>query len=445
MTSHRTQSLPLPTLRLVLLLAAGAPLWLAQLWLPQAWILAALYLIGLGGAALREFRLLPSHETLTVKRSLPPRFFLESQGAVVLTIVNPTARALLIGVVDSPPAGLEPAGEIPDGVIPPRRSAEVACPVRAVKRGDFRFEDLYVRVRLPGGLVSKQLRFAERDRIKIYPRLPGPAEYQLLAQIDERLNPARPPKLMRGAGMEWESLREYLPGEDLRNVDWKASAKRGGLICRNRGLEKGQQVAIMLDAGRLMAKRIGSHPRLEHAVNAAVMLAYACAKRGDPVSVAAFSNRIESFLPATKGHAALARVLEAVYRVEGREVESDYWEVVAKVISKLNKRNLVVMLTDVLDSWGSSGLVRNLIRAAKRHLVLCVVMSEPRVEGLAGSAPRSLDEAYLKAAACQLRLDRELALEAMRSRGILVLETEPARLSVQLVRRYLDIRRGGLQ
>ncbi len=245
--------------------------------------------------------------------------------------------------------------------------------------------------------------------------------------------------------MEWESLREYEPGEDLRNVDWKATAHRGFLVSRNRAVEKGQQVAILIDSGRLMANRIGSRPRLEYAINAAVMLGYACAKRGDAVSLAAFSNRIESYLPVTKGHAALPRLLEAVYRVEGRDVESDYWEVVAQVISRLQKRTLAVMLTDVLDPWGSSGLARNLIRAAKRHLVLCVVMSEPRVRQMAESTPTTSDEVYTKAAACQLRLDRELALETMRANGILVLETEPARLSVQLVRRYLEIRRGGLQ
>ncbi len=442
LTDH---GLPVPSRRLVLVLASGSPLWLAQLWSDRGWILAVLFNLFVLGLALGEFLRLPGRREISIKRNLPPRFFLEASDKIQLTIVNGSSRTLAVRITESLPAGLTLETPIAAGLVPPGETAAVPVAVRAVQRGDFQFHDLFVRVQASLGLVSKELRFPEHDRVKVYPRLPGAAEYQLLARIDERANPSRPPRQLRGAGMEWESLREYEPGEDLRNVDWKATAHRGSLVSRNRAVEKGQQVAILIDSGRLMANRIGSRPRLEYAIDAAVLLGYACAKRGDAVSLAAFSNRIESYLPVTKGQAALPRLLEAVYRVQGREVESDYWEVVAQVISRLKKRTLAVMLTDVLDPWGSSGLARNLMRASNRHLVLCVVMSEPRLQRMAESIPASTEEVYQKAAACQLRLDRELALETMRANGILVLETEPSRLSVQLVRRYLEIRRGGLQ
>jgi uncharacterized protein (DUF58 family) len=126
-------------------------------------------------------------------------------------------------------------------------------------------------------------------------------------------------------------------------------------------------------------------------------------------------------------------------------VESDYWQAVAQAMTLLNRRSLVILLTDVLDASASAGLINNLARAAEKHLVLCVVLSEPAIGEIARSIPASVAETYRKAAACDQLRRRKLALESMRARGILVLETDPAHLSVHLVKRYLEIRQANLQ
>ena len=141
----------------------------------------------------------------------------------------------------------------------------------------------------------------------------------------------------------------------------------------------------------------------------------------------------------------MRRVLESLCTAEVRQVESDYWQVVGQVMCRLKRRCLVVMMTDVLDSAGSLGLMTNLARAASRHLVLCVVLVEPRMAEIAASEPRTPREMYVKAAACQMLLQRQIALEKMRNRGILVLESPPEQLTIQLIRRYLEIRKANLQ
>jgi uncharacterized protein (DUF58 family) len=146
-----------------------------------------------------------------------------------------------------------------------------------------------------------------------------------------------------------------------------------------------------------------------------------------------------------RGPSLVSRVLESVYAVQVRPVESDYWQVIAEMMSMLRRRSLVVLLTDVLDAAASAGLINNLTRAAARHLVLCVVLSEPRIREIAELIPTTVEQTYQKAAACDLRRRRRLALEHMRSRGILVLETDPEHLNVQLVQRYLEIRQADLQ
>jgi uncharacterized protein (DUF58 family) len=141
----------------------------------------------------------------------------------------------------------------------------------------------------------------------------------------------------------------------------------------------------------------------------------------------------------------MPRVLESLYQVQPRTLESDYWQVVAEMMHLLKRRSLVIMLTDVLDTASSAGLMSNLVRAAARHLVLCVVMEDPTIVETAAVLPSDLNATYAKAAASQLILQRHLALEQMRARGILVLESPPGRFSIQLVRRYLAIRQEDLQ
>jgi uncharacterized protein (DUF58 family) len=138
-------------------------------------------------------------------------------------------------------------------------------------------------------------------------------------------------------------------------------------------------------------------------------------------------------------------VLESLYAVEVRPVESDYWQVIAQVMTMLRRRSLVILLTDILDASASAGLMNNLSRAAEKHLVLCVMLTEPRIAEIAHSIPTTLEETYRKAAACDQQRRRRLAVESMRSRGILVMETDPAHLSVHLVKRYLEIRQADLQ
>ena len=193
-----------------------------------------------------------------------------------------------------------------------------------------------------------------------------------------------------------------------------------------------------------MAEQIQGRPRFEHALNAAVMLSYVAQKRGDSVSVACFSNRIEAFMPPTKGQLIVPRVLETLFDVQPRNVESDYWHVFARVLARLQRRSLVVLMSEVLDRSGSSGLVNNLIRATCKHLIVCVVLSEPGLYSAADALPGDMLSAYRKAAASHVNLERQLALADMRSRGIMVLETSPEHFSIQLVRKYLEIRRSDL-
>jgi len=444
----------LPTLRLLQVLVVAAPLWLLGAALPASpllgvglvgWLASGLFWGGLAVIVGLNWRQLPTPAQLTVKRILPSRFSFDDAHDVTLELTSHSPHALFLTLREELPEGLETDEVLFQGMIPPMGQLRLTYSALAVQRGAFTFGDVVVRVETQLRLISRELRCECPDAIKIYPRFRGVDDFLLLARLSERDEAVRQPRQLRGAGSDFESLRPYVMGDDLRHVDWKASARRGQLISRNRQVEKGQQLAILIDAGRLMAGQIGRHSRLEHFMNAAVRLAYVVQRRGDALALGCFSNRIETFMPSERGTGLLPRVLERVYTVQVRLVESDYWQVVSQMMGRLKRRSLVIMMTDVLDSAGSEGLMNNLMRASSRHLVLCVVLHEPRVLAEARQEPQDVAQAYQKAAACDLLRRRRLALEHMRARGILVLETDPEHLSISLVRRYLEIRQADLQ
>jgi uncharacterized protein (DUF58 family) len=435
----------LPTSRLVWLLVGGAPLWLVALVMPGGLVVGLAYLVLLGGLILHDLRSAPPQHAIQVARHLPPRLSLDTVHALELTVHHQGEGMLTLHLRDELPTALALLTPLPVVTLAPYQTGHVRYHVRALQRGLHHCGAVVMRVERPGALVQQQMHFPLPDAVKVYPQFVGVRDYALLARIDQRDEVVRRPRTLRGSGTDFESLRPYVPGDDIRRVDWKASARRNTLISRNLQVEKGQQVAVLIDAGRLMTEQIGALSRFEHALNATVMLSYVAQQRGDSIAVATFSNRLESFLPPTRGPRIMPQVLESLYQVQPRTLESDYWQVVAEMMHLLKRRSLVIMLTDVLDTASSAGLMSNLVRAAARHLVLCVVMEDPAIVETATALPPDLNATYAKAAASQLILQRHLALEQMRARGILVLESPPGRFSIQLVRRYLAIRQEDLQ
>lgn len=433
-----------PTVRLVRFIALGSPVWLLWLAFPLGWIGGVLYLGFLGAVCVRDYLSIPDARHFELRRQYG-RFSLGATTSIRIVLTNNSRRVLHLAAKDELPLALESMAGIESVDVPARFSYETTYEVRAIRRGRYKLGGMVLRAGRPGALIARDLVLPVEEDITIYPRFATSDEYRLLARINQQDESVRRPRRTHGRGTDFESLSNYNPGDDLRTVDWKVSAKRGVLVSKNLQTERGQQISVLIDSGRLMSEKIGALSRFEYALNAAVMLSYVGQKRGDTVAMATFSDRVESFVPPVRGSAIMRRVLESLSDVEVRQVESDYWQVVGQVMSRLKRRSLVVMMTDVLDSAGSLGLMTNLTRAASRHLVLCVVLIEPRLAELAASTPKSPREMYVKAAACHMLLQRQIALEKMRSRGILVLESPPEQLTIQLIRRYLEIRKANLQ
>lgn len=427
----------LPTGRWLALFGAAALLWLASP--PVALGVAA----ALAALLLADARLVPSPADLTALRRAPSRVSLGGRAQVELRLDNRSRRRVRVRVTDDLPALLEREGpEVHDLWLEPGREAPVSAGVRALRRGDAPWGDLHLRVAGPLGLAWVQRRLPRADAVRVVPGVLEVKRYRLLGLRNRLRDAGFRAVRQRGEGGAFESLREYVRGDDPRTLDWKATARRGRPIVRQFEMERRQNVMIAIDAGRLMTQKVGERARIDYALTAALLLADVAGVHDDAVGLLVFSDRIERFLPPARN--SLARLADALGEVHARMVEPNYPAAFTYLAKQVRRRSLLVLFTDVIDPLASAALVGQLTRAAGRHLPLAVAIRNPDLEAAATAAPADEAAAYRRAAAEELLQARAAALASMQRAGVLVADTRPGDAVPAVVNRYLDVKRRGM-
>lgn len=439
-----TWPLPLPTARAAALVAAAAvPVVVATWWAPAMWFAAAIVL-GVLVACLVDFFALPHPATLECLRLGSPVLPLGTNADVSVTIRRREGgrrgAAVAFDFVDDLDVHIARVREPAGLVLPVTDPLVVTTAVLANRRGRLRLGDVHVRLRGPMGLAGQQVRFGVGRDVRVLPGVASVADAARLLRRGLRREAGLRQARRRGEGTSFESLREYVPGDDPRKLDWKASARHAKLIARQYELERSRTVLLLVDAGRWMTADVGGLTRLDHVLNACVLLSHVAALRDDRVGMLAFAERILAYVPPVKGRMAVERIVDATLDVEPRLVESDYERAFAELAARHRKRSLVVMFTDVLSKDASRIVADEAKRQARRHVVLLVTLRDPALDALADAAPANASAAYEQAAAEDLLLERDQAIARMRRDGLHILDIDPRRLGPALVEKYLDLK-----
>jgi uncharacterized protein (DUF58 family) len=447
-----------PTRRLAVVLALTAPLWLVSgTRLGASVAIAGLAVILV--AAIADAALIPGRRDLDIEREIPSMLGVGDDADVRYVITSRWPRAARVEVFDRLPEGAEPARDaepgararalLPVGVVscPPvtiaaHGSADRAVTIRGRTRGRHAIGPGVARVAGPLGLIERSLRLpASEPVLTVIPSTAGIRRMRLLA-AQHRVRDAGLRRLrLRGEGTSFDSLREYRVGDDPRHIDWKASARRRALVSRDYAVEQGQTVLILVDGGRLMTQLAGPRPRFEYALSAALMLADVAAQSHDRVGAMVFDADVQVFVPPMRGRAAVQRLRDALVPTVARMVEPDYASAFRTLGARHRKRSLVVLFTDVIDPRASASLVAHTSRCALRHLPLVVALRNDELMATARPAPGATTASlYASAAAEELLLAREAALERMRQAGISVLDVPPQAMAPAVINRYLEIK-----
>jgi len=400
--------------------------------------LGALSWLALLVAIVADVRGLGGWRRVTAQRLMENVISLGAPNRVTFALRNRSAQSFRCVVRDEPPLDFAtdhadmtcdmPAGGQWSGVYhvtPPRR-------------GDFGFGVLNVRLATGFGLMARQVRYDLRRTIKVYPNLTGVRAHEIAARRERLIDLGIHPSRLKGTGLEFESLRDYVPGDELRRIDWKATARHAQPIAREYDIERSQHVILCLDLGRSMASDLGLMTKVDHAVNAATLLAYVAARGGDWVGLYAFAQAPVIYVPPRKQQ--FPRVLDSLYGLQPQATESNYHRSFMEAAHRIRKRSLVVLFTDLPDPDSSARLLRYVTLLTQRHLVLCAALSDYELYDIAARTPTGARELYERTVATSLLMDRQRAITALQRRGAIAFDATPTNLSVEVLNRYLEIK-----
>lgn len=430
----------IPTNRGILLFLASAPLLAASTWAPAlGWVAGLFLLLSLALWAL-DWRLAGPAARFEAQRQHDNRLSLGADNPIHLSLANRSARPATFSLRDEPPAAFSADPQLFAGQIDPWGQWRGLYRVRPLRRGDYAFGAINLRWQGPLGLVTRQGRIDAGASVKVYPNLLDVRRYDLLLRRNRLQELGLRPSRQFGEGSEFERLREYLPDDDFRRIDWKATARRHRPITVEYETERSQTVIALLDAGRMMQSPVAQIAKLDYAVNAVLFLAYVASGKGDKVGLMTFADDVLHYVSPHQGRGQFYRMLELLYALEAQPVEPDYGRALSYLAAKQRRRALVVIFTDLSGGLSMQALASHVSTLARHSLPLVVTVSDPDLHTMAHVQPDSSLAVYQRAAARQLLDERQLTLDHLRRQGVQSLDVPANQLSSAVINRYLELK-----
>ncbi|MFM9696082.1 DUF58 domain-containing protein [Streptomyces europaeiscabiei] len=365
---------------------------------------------------------------------------------VTLTVSNPTNRPLRAHVRDAwPPSSWLPGSEVASSrhrlTIPPGERRRVTTRLRPTRRGDRQADRVTIRSFGPLGLFARQGSHKIPWTVRVLPPFTSrkhlPSKLARLRELDGRTS-----VLTRGEGTEFDSLREYIPGDDTRSIDWRATARQSSVAVRTWRPERDRHILLVLDTGRTSAGRVGDAPRLDASMDAALLLAALASRAGDRVDLLAYDRRVRALVQGRTAGDVLPSLVNAMAPLEPELVETDARGLAATALRTAPRRALIVLLTTLDAAPVEQGLLPVLSRLTQRHSVLVASVADPHIARMAHSRGTT-DAVYEAAAAAQAQADRHRTAEQLRRHGVTVVDATPDNLAPALADAYLSLKAAG--
>jgi len=410
---------------------------------PSWWWLLAVDGVILAAAAV-DWARAARPDAIQVSRTLPAALTIGAGGGeVAWRLHNPTARMVRVRLADELAPSLQPGTRRVTVDVPAGGGATRTTAIDPVRRGRFTPGEVAVRVEGPLRLAARQHRRSVPGVLRVLPPFRSRQEAELRMRRSRLLEIGLRSAAGRGSGTEFDTLREYTVDDDVRRMDWAATARASKPIVRTYRAERNQHVLVLLDCGRVMAGQVDGVPRLEWAMDAAMMLTAVASKLGDRCGLVAFDRVVRSVVAPGGGAGQLSRVTEAMYSLEPQLVESDYHGAFAETVSRFRRRSMLVLVTELSEEAVAETLIPALPLLLTRHLVVVASVVDPAVRDWAEDPHDSTDGAYRSAAAARALQRRAVAAARLRGLGARVVDAAPGQLAARLADTYLDAKATG--
>ena len=433
-----------PTLRAVLVFAAGIPLALfIVIYNPNLWALTLDYGVLALLVIASDLALAFPPRLLNVKITAPDRLYIGERGATTISITASSFRRVTgFEAIAEQRGDIEPS-EVVAGELPVGGEARIVLPIVPRRRGRVHIDRISLRWRGPLSLIEVTRRIAVDRTIDVLPNVRGVHGTALQFFVQEAIYGIKT-QIQKGEGAEFEALREHTPGLDSRFIDWKHSARHRKLLCKEFRTERNHQVVMAFDTGHLMLEPVDGITRLDHAINAGLVLAWVSLQGGDLVGTYGFDARVRQFMGPVRGVSSFARLQRATAELDYHHQETNFTLGLAELNARLKRRALVILFTDFVDTITAELLIESMQRVANRHVTVFVTQRGSVLQNAVDASPLQFADVAQAVIAQDFLRERSIVFERLERLGIHCLDVPSQGLPVALINRYLLIKQRGL-
>jgi len=376
-----------------------------------------------------------------VKRVLSDRLSNGDTNQVVLQVTNRMNYPVSMEIIDELPEQLQLRDFILKRNFKTKQEHKIAFKLTPTERGLYNFGDTHLFVRSGLGLIVRRFTAATSRDVPVYPSYMQLKKYQLISQTT-MLNEHGGGKRMRkiGQSMEFEQIKDYVTGDDVRTLNWKATARKGQLMVNNYADEKSQQVFCIIDKGRLMKMPFGGLTLLDYAINSTLVMSNVCLRKQDKIGLITFADKMGAVIAADRKPIQRENILEALYRQQTSFLESDFEMLYMQVRRRIKQRSLLILYTNFESLNGLRRQLNYLRSIAKHHLLLVVFFENTELVKLSHADALNLEDVYVKTMADKFVFEKKLIVKELLKYGILSILTAPENLTVNTVNKYLELK-----
>ncbi len=376
----------------------------------------------------------------TAKRLMADRMSNGDENKVELQVVNKMPGTVKMEIIDELPVQFQKRDWKLKHTLKAGEQKNIIYTLRPVERGEYKFGNTILYLKSLLGILQRRHNAPNEEMIPVYPSFIQMRKYELLSQttIQTEYGNKRMRKL--GHSMEFDNIKEYVRGDDIRTINWKATARRNGLMVNNYTDERSQQVYCIIDKGRLMKMPFNKLTLLDYAINSTLVLANVCLQKQDRVGVLTFANKMGSLIAADRKPIQRENILQLLYNQDTAFLESDYEMLYMQVRNRIKHRSLLVLYTNFESMTGLRRQLNYLRSIAKHHLLMVVFFENTELYKLSKLNADNVEEVYIKTIAEKFEYEKRLIVKELQKHGILSVLTAPEHLTVNAVNKYLELK-----
>ncbi len=405
-----------------------------------AWLLIYLLILFL----LLDFIMLYQKDGFKVSRILPEKFSNSDLNDVIIKLNNIYQFKTHISIIDELPFQFQKRNFLIELQLNGKLQKTINYEVIPVERGQYEFGKLNCFVASPIRLLKRKYTFNEHQKVKIYPSFIQMKKFDFLA-IDSKYSHFGLKKIRRiGHTMEFEQIKEYVTGDDLRTINWNATAKKSNLMVNQYQDEKMQSVYSIIDTSRVMKMPFEELKLVDYAINSALAFSNIALKKGDKVGLIDFSNKINKWLPAKAKYTQLSPILENLYNIDSQFLDSDFGLLQTSIKRNIEQRSLLMLYTNFEHISSLERQIKYLQAIAKRHVLVVIFFENTELNKIINEPTNTISEIYNQTLARQFLTDKQLIAKALQQKGIQTILTPPQKLTINTINKYLEIKSRGI-